>query len=55
MKAEDLKLEELMRFSEGNLEIQGQKLIIYDLYAIGQLQLDLVNMVGIDEARRIMT
>lgn len=55
MKAEDLKLEELMRFSEGNLEIHGQKLIIHDLYAIGQLQLDLVNMVGIDEARRIIT
>ncbi len=55
MKAADLKLEEIVKFSEGLLSLQGRRLIIHDLHAFGQFRKDLVDMVGLDYARKVLT
>ena len=38
MRAEDLRLEELVRFSEGLVDLHGRRLIILDLHALGQFR-----------------
>jgi len=55
MKAQDLKLEELIRFSKGLVSLHGRRLVIHDMHAIAQLRRELVEMVGPDQARRILT
>ena len=55
MKAEDLKFEELVHFTQESVKMHGRKLIVHDLHALGQLQRDLIKMLGFIEARRIMT
>ena len=55
MRADDLKFEELFHFKNESLKMFGRPLIVHDLYALGQLQRDLIQMLGIDETRRIMT
>ena len=55
MRAEDLRLEELIQFSEGLVDLHGRRLIILDLHAMGQFRRDIVEMVGLEQARRIFT
>ena len=55
MRAEDLRLEELVQFSEGLVDLHGRRLIILDLHAMGQFRRDIIEMVGADQARRIFT
>ena len=55
MRAEDLRLEELIQFSEGLVDLYGRRLILLDLHALGQLRRDVTEMVGVDQARRIFT
>ncbi len=55
MKAEDLRLDELIRFSRGLVDLKGRRLIIHDLYALGQFRRDIIEMVGWEQARRIFT
>ncbi len=55
MKAEDLDLQNLFRFSRGLVSLLGRRVVIHDLFAMGQFRRDLVNMVGQEHARRICT
>ncbi|MBI4880181.1 MAG: sigma 54-interacting transcriptional regulator [Planctomycetes bacterium] len=55
MKAENLRLDEVIRFSRGLVDLKGRRLIIHDLYALGQFRRDIIEMVGWDQARRIFT
>ncbi len=55
MKAEDLRLEELVSFDNGRLNFQGRRLVLHDMHAMAQFRRDLVNSLGDDEARRILT
>jgi DNA-binding NtrC family response regulator/predicted hydrocarbon binding protein len=55
MKAEELRLDELVRFGEGLVDIHGRRLIIQDTVSFGQFRRDLIEMVGPEDARRIMT
>ena len=55
MRAEDLTLDGLVSFSRGKLELHGRRLIIHDLYALAQFRRDLIQMVGWEQARRILT
>ena len=55
MRAEDLRLEELIQFSEGLVDLHGRRLIILDLHALGQFRRDIIEMVGLEQARRIFT
>ncbi len=55
MKAADLKLDELVKFSEGLLSLHGRRLIFHDVHAFGQFRKDLVDMVGSEYARKVLT
>ncbi len=55
MKAEDLRLDELVRFGEGLVDLHGRRLIIHDTHAVGQHRRDLIEMLGWEDARRILT
>jgi len=55
MKAIDVKLEELVSFTEGYLSLQGRRLVIHDIHAFAQFRKDLIDMVGSKQARRIIT
>jgi len=55
MKAADLKLNELIDLSEGNLNLHGRRLVINDLHAAAQLRNDLLDMLGLEDTRRILT
>jgi two-component system response regulator HydG len=55
MKADDLRLEELISFSDGLISLHGRRLILHDTYAMAQFHSDLISMVGPEQARRILT
>lgn len=55
MRAEDLRLEELIQFSDGLVDLHGRRLIILDMHALAQFRRDIIEMVGLDQARRIFT
>lgn len=55
MRAADLKLDELVEFSEGWLGLRGRRLVLHSIHAFAQLRKDLVEMVGLESARHIFT
>jgi DNA-binding NtrC family response regulator/predicted hydrocarbon binding protein len=55
MRAEDLRLEDLVSFSEGLVSLHGRRLILHDIHAMAQLRKDLVETVGPERSRRIFT
>jgi len=55
MKAEDLSLEELVDFSEGSIGLRGRRLVLHDTYAFARFRKDLIEMIGPEQARRILT
>jgi len=55
MNAQELQLDELVRFGEGLVDLHGRRLIIQDTATLGNFRRDLIQMVGWDDARRILT
>ncbi len=55
MKAEELRLDELVRFGEGLVNLHGRRLIIQDTVSFGYFGRDLIETIGREDARRIMT
>lgn len=55
MKAEELKWDELIRFSDGLISLQGRRLILHDIRAFAHLRKDLLEGVGAVPARQILT
>ena len=55
MKATDLKLHELLTFSEGHLDFQGRRLVLHDINAFSQLRKDLLDGLGPIPTRRVLT
>ena len=55
MKAEELRLDELVRFGDGLVDLHGRRLFIQDITSFGQFRRDLIEMVGWEDARRILT
>ena len=55
MRAEDLNLEELVDFRDGSLNLHGRRLVLHALHGFAQFRKDLVEMVGVERARRILT
>jgi len=55
MKAEDLNLNELVDFSEGWMGLHGRRLVLHDIHAFAQFRKDLIDMVGMESARRMFT
>jgi two-component system, NtrC family, response regulator HydG len=55
MRAADLALAELVEFSEGRIGLKGRRLVLHDLNAFAQLRKDLIDMMGLAQARRTLT
>jgi two-component system response regulator HydG len=55
MKASDLKLEELVEFSEGHVNLHGRRLVVHDLRAFAHLRKELIELAGPNDARRVLT
>jgi len=55
MFAEDLKLEEIIHFGDGDLNLQGRRLVIHDIHAFAEIRKDLFDMVGHDQTRHVLT
>nr|WP_320013564.1 sigma-54-dependent Fis family transcriptional regulator [uncultured Desulfobacter sp.] len=55
MQAKDLRIEELVDFSAGLIQLQGRRLILHDIHAFAQFRKDLLSMVGQEHAQRILT
>ena len=55
MKAEDLRIQELVEFADGTLSLHGRRLVLHDINAFAQFRRDLVEMVGLEQTRRILT
>ncbi len=55
MKAEDLQLHELVTFEEGALSLHGRRLVLHDVHAFAQFRRDLVESMGPEGARRVLT
>lgn len=54
MRAEDLKLEDIVTFSEGIVSLHGRRLVLHDIHALAQLRKDLVNSIGSEQTRKIL-
>ena len=46
MKADELRLEDVVRFSNGVMDLHGRRLVIHDLHALGQFRRDIIEMMG---------
>ncbi len=55
MKSTNLNIAELIQFSPGFVGLQGRRLLIHDLSALGQFRRDLIETTGEEMARRIIT
>ena len=55
MKADDLRFSELIHFREGFIHIASHRLFLQNIQVLGQLQRDLIHMLGTEQARRILT
>ncbi len=55
MKAEDLKLEEIISFSEGTLLLRGREVVLHSLHAFAQFRRDLLDTASLEHARSILT
>ncbi|MGD8439171.1 MAG: sigma 54-interacting transcriptional regulator [Holophagae bacterium] len=55
MRADDLKLDELVSVENGFLSFRGKRVVLHDLRAMGQFRNDLATMLGMDGMRRVVT
>jgi two-component system, NtrC family, response regulator HydG len=55
MFADDLKLEEIIHFGDGDVNLQGRRLVIHDIHAFAEIRKDLFDMVGYDQTRHVLT
>ncbi len=55
MKPSDLRLDELVSFGDGRIDLHGRRLVLHGMDAFAQWRADLVRVVGADTARRMLT
>jgi len=55
MRAEELRLEEVLTWSDGLLSLQGRRLVLHDIRAMAQFRRELVETAGPERAQRILT
>jgi DNA-binding NtrC family response regulator/predicted hydrocarbon binding protein len=55
MKSEELALAELLDLSEGRFDLHGRRLVLHSSDAMAQLRKDLVETVGQEQARGLLT
>ena len=55
MKADDLQLQEIISFGDGNIDLYGRRLIIHSMHAFAKFRKDIIDMLGAEHARRLFT
>ncbi len=55
MKAAQLRLDELVQFSDGSISLHGRRLVLHSLHAFAQFRKDLFENIGPDASRRMLT
>jgi two-component system, NtrC family, response regulator HydG len=55
LRARDLKLSEIMQFDDNYVGLKGRRMVLHDLHAFAQFRKDIIDCVGMDQARRIFT
>ncbi len=55
MKSADLRLEDLVSFGDGTIGLHGRRLVLHGVDAMAQYRHDLLDMLGPDQARRVLT
>jgi DNA-binding NtrC family response regulator/predicted hydrocarbon binding protein len=55
MRASDLSLDELLSVSEGEISLHGRRLVLHSIHAFAQFRKDVIDMLGIEQARRLFT
>ena len=55
MKAEDLKLSEIVTFEEGNLNLYGRRLVLHSMHAVAKTRKDIIDVLGLELARKVIT
>ena len=55
MKAQELKLEEVIDFSEGRLHLHERRLVMHSIHAFAQLRKDLMEKIGPERTQRTFT
>lgn len=55
MKASELRLEELVHFSRGSLDLHGRRLFLHPLHAFAHFRHELIDSAGPYEAKRIFS
>ncbi|MFH2049516.1 MAG: sigma-54-dependent Fis family transcriptional regulator [bacterium] len=55
MRADDLELEDLLEYKLGNINLHGRRLVLHPIHAFGQFRKDIIEMQGLDRARRLFT
>ena len=55
MKADDLRLDELITFTEGALTFHGREVVLHSLHAFAQFRKDLMDTAGVESARSTLT
>lgn len=55
MKAKDLVLNEIITFGDGFIDLHGRRLILHSIDAMAQFRRDLMDMIGPDDCRRVLT
>ena len=54
MFANDLNLSEIVEFNEGDINLQGRRLLLHDLQAFSELKKDLLEVLDFEQARKIL-
>ena len=55
MRADDLRFNELVNWTDGLLSVHGRRLVLHDIHAMAQFRHDLVETAGPERARRILS
>lgn len=55
MKAEDLHLDEIIKFSKGRIDLRGRRLVLHSVHAFAHMRKDLIDTIGVEQTRHILT
>jgi len=55
VKAQDLKLNEIIDFSQGKIHLHERRLVVHSIHAFAQLRKDLMEKIGQERTRRTFT
>lgn len=55
MKAEDLSLDEIIDYQDGNLNLYGRRLTIHSMHAFAKFRKDIIDMIGWEHTRKLFT